>query len=167
MSEVPSARGFELHALTHEHVDEFLPRMIAENWEEFEAIHKREPSQAIHDVVGQPFHYAIIWDDQVVALTGLIQMSSYGLFWVLFSEEVRSKKIRFIRTSRDLIDYYFKFARQLRCRFPAKYTHMASWLLHLQFVPFEQHDHDGHTLVTFVRCSNPVDPAYLKRIRPA
>jgi len=141
--------------------------MIQANYREFEEIHKMDPYRAVHDVVGQPFHYAVMWEDRPVALTGMIQMSSYGLFWVLFSDVILGEKIRFMRSSRDLIKYYFRYVNELRCRFPAKYKQMAPWLLHLKFMPFSQHEQNGETLVTFVRCSNPVDPRYLKSIRPA
>jgi len=164
---VEESRGFELEILTHEHVDDFLPRMIAANHREFEEIHRQDPHAAVHGVVGQPYHYAVVWENKVVCVTGLIQMSSYGLFWVLFSDELMSQKVRFIRTSRDLIKHYFKFCNELRCRFPARYTQMAAWLLHLKFMPFSMDEHNGHDLVTFVRCSKPVDPRYLKSIRPA
>jgi hypothetical protein len=148
-------RGLRVVSLKEEHVLQF--KMSKENVEEFATVYKQDPIAALLGVTNHHGSFAVLKNDKVLAITGIVDMRGKGLIWSLFSEDMRHNFINFARASEELMDVYHDAYTTLVCDVWAKNHSIMQWLAFLGFEPEFEFTHNGAHMVRFVRCCGEVD----------
>lgn len=148
-------RGLRAVKLTANHVLSF--KMSKENIREFAEVYKQDPIAALLEVSEHQSSFAVLKDDQVLAITGIVDMRGEGLIWSLFSEDMRKHFVKFARASEQLMDIYHDAYTTLVCDIWVNSHMIAQWLAFLGFEPEFEFTHNGQNMVRFVRCCADVD----------
>lgn len=149
------SRGLRLAPLTPEHILSF--KMSKENVREFAEVYKENPIHSLLEASKDPGTYAVLKGDEVLAITGIVNMRGEGLVWALFSQNMRKHFVRFARASEDLMEMHHQTYTTLVCDIWIQSTAIAQWLVFLGFEPEFEFQHNGQQMVRFVRCCAEVD----------
>lgn len=158
------SHGMRLVDADQTHLPAFIESLSDENVRELREFYKIEPEWAINDLDLSDGISVVIYKGVPVCLTGI---QSDGKMWAMFSKELEKNKLRFVRASMALIEYYHGTHDQLQCSVWIKNGKTLQWLAFLGFEPVGvQKNHNGDEYVVFVRCASCSERNRPKELRP-
>lgn len=108
------------------------------------------PAKALYDAAKQDLSHVIVCEGKVVCALGVQE----GLFWVMFTNEIKKKWIGLVRQSHRFIAFYHNFYDHLHSDVWSENEFVHQWLMFLGFEPFLTVDTpDNHKVIRFVRCN--------------
>lgn len=154
---------FELYKLREADVLPFYLNLSKENAREFEVLYDEDPYSSLLEIVQEDLVHAVKVDRKTIAITGVYQ----GVFWALFSKDIKKNWRGLVRGSPKLISFYHQFFDQMECNIWSENEFTLHWVTHLGFEPKQLYtDENGHPMVHFVRCNYWFDDIHSKISRP-
>jgi hypothetical protein len=149
-------RGLILVDLHEDHIKPFVDNISPESEREFREFYNISLTDALINVVSDPFAFTVLKDGKPVAITGAALFADHALIWAVFSKDLRRNWITFARASRKLMDFYHSFHGELRSTVWSENHMVHQWLLHLGFVPADivYDPKNKQSSVHFVRCDH-------------
>jgi hypothetical protein len=147
-------RGLTLVDLEESHIKPFVDNISPESEREFNVFYNVSLTDALTNVINDPFAFAVLKDGRPVAITGAALFADHALIWAVFSNDLRRNWISFARASRRLMSFYHGFHEELRSTVWSENHMVHQWLLHLGFVPTDisYNPKDKQSCLHFVRC---------------
>lgn len=149
-------RGLTLVDLEESHIQPFVENISPESEREFREFYKISLTDALINVVDDPFAFTVLKDGKPVAITGAALFTDHALIWAVFSKDLRRNWITFARASQKLMEFYHKFHGELRATIWTENHMVHQWLLHLGFVPADivYDPKNKQSSLHFVRCDH-------------
>jgi hypothetical protein len=146
------SNGMHLVPTEPEHLLDFLGRISPENLRELHEFYRLDPTEAIMGLIEDQDVHSVIYEDEVVCLTAVYPD---GRMWAMFSQRLNANKLRFVRASRTLIEYYHQTHEHLQCSVWIQNGKTIQWLSHLGFEAVGVNKNDNNDeYVVFVRCAS-------------